>query len=440
VRASSRLAIPLLVLLATLLLWVSSRAIPPAALPVPDADGRWEKGWLEDEAGVRILHLSGTPYEVGYQQGILLRDEIRDEIRFSVYQRQVQDGRVSHLLLLRLAREIGGRLPSEYREEMAGLAAGAGVSYTQVLLLNTYEEVVAHPSPDEGTQDLILSLSPRFSPHFSPASMVQSGHAPLDDDASVRVSEAVVSAAFSVFGHATSDAGLIQAAEFASPLPSFGELVVVHYEPSTGNGFVAVRRPGMIGLTLGLNEERVAVTALPSPSQDASYEAVPMPLVLREVLQYAGDVPAALRIVASAERSTGHNVLISDGKRPDAKVVECSAHQYAVFDAEDDFVARTNHYVDAVLRETQYALSGWDEDASWESLAALLGELESGYGGLGPSQVVRLMQRLQAAEQGGCAANGEDSVAAVLMDVSELDLRLVTCDRGAAASPGLRLD
>jgi hypothetical protein len=440
VRASSRLAVPLFLLVIALLLWVSSHAIPPAALAVRDDEGRWGKGSLEDETALRILHLSGTPYEMGYQQGVLLRDEIRDEIRSSVYERQIQDGRISHLLLLRLARETEGHLSSEHKEEMAGLADGAGVSYTQVLLLNTYEDVVDFPWPGESTQDLILSLSPPFIPHFSLVDPADGGLDPVVEASSVRSAHAVVSGAFSIFGLATLDAGLEQAAEFASPLPSSSELVVAHYEPSTGNSFVAVRRPGMVGVTLGLNEERVAVTALPSSSQDATLKAVPWPLVLREVLQYAGGIPGALRIVASAERSTGQNVLIGDGKRPDGKVIECSAHQYAVFDAENDFVARTNHFLDPALRETQEALSWWDQDASWEDLDALLRELESGYGGLGPSEVVKLVQRLQIGEQGGCTGDGGDSVAGVLMDVSGLDLRLVTCDGEVTTLPGLDLN
>jgi hypothetical protein len=33
-------------------------------------------GWLEERDGVKILHVSGTDYEMGYQQGFLLSDEI----------------------------------------------------------------------------------------------------------------------------------------------------------------------------------------------------------------------------------------------------------------------------------------------------------------------------------------------------------------------------
>ena len=35
-------------------------------------------GWLEERDGVKILHVSGTNYEMGYQHGYLLREEIQE--------------------------------------------------------------------------------------------------------------------------------------------------------------------------------------------------------------------------------------------------------------------------------------------------------------------------------------------------------------------------
>jgi isopenicillin-N N-acyltransferase-like protein len=39
-------------------------------------------GFLEEVDGYRILHVKGEPYEMGYQQGALLRDDIRENVRF----------------------------------------------------------------------------------------------------------------------------------------------------------------------------------------------------------------------------------------------------------------------------------------------------------------------------------------------------------------------
>ena len=43
---------------------------------------RCGKGFLEEVDGYRVLHLKGTPYEMGFQQGALLRDDIRELVRF----------------------------------------------------------------------------------------------------------------------------------------------------------------------------------------------------------------------------------------------------------------------------------------------------------------------------------------------------------------------
>ena len=37
---------------------------------------RCGKGFLEDVDSYRVLHIKGTPYEMGYQQGALLKDDI----------------------------------------------------------------------------------------------------------------------------------------------------------------------------------------------------------------------------------------------------------------------------------------------------------------------------------------------------------------------------
>ena len=43
---------------------------------------RCGEGFLEDVDGYKVLHLKGTPYEIGYQQGALLKDDIRELVRF----------------------------------------------------------------------------------------------------------------------------------------------------------------------------------------------------------------------------------------------------------------------------------------------------------------------------------------------------------------------
>ena len=55
------------------------------AFPAPaqtKTTSRCGAGFLENHNGYRVLHLKGTPYEMGYQQGALLRDDIRENVHY----------------------------------------------------------------------------------------------------------------------------------------------------------------------------------------------------------------------------------------------------------------------------------------------------------------------------------------------------------------------
>src|SRR5690349_1450286 len=43
---------------------------------------RCGRGFLEEVDGYRVLHVKGSPYEMGYQQGTLLKDDIKELVRF----------------------------------------------------------------------------------------------------------------------------------------------------------------------------------------------------------------------------------------------------------------------------------------------------------------------------------------------------------------------
>src|SRR3954451_6699490 len=44
--------------------------------------GREGAGWLESIDGYLVLHLKGTPYEMGLQHGKLLREHVRENMQF----------------------------------------------------------------------------------------------------------------------------------------------------------------------------------------------------------------------------------------------------------------------------------------------------------------------------------------------------------------------
>ena len=87
-------------------------------------------GWLEERDGVKIIHLTGSSYDMGYQHGVLLKDEIQENMRamFSLYE---QEG-WSYNDVLEVWEIQKHYLPDEYKQEIQGMADGAGLSFEQV--------------------------------------------------------------------------------------------------------------------------------------------------------------------------------------------------------------------------------------------------------------------------------------------------------------------
>ena len=71
-------------------------------------------GFLEDVDGYRVLHLKGTPYEMGYQQGALLRDDIRENVHY-LFDVKAKEMKV----------ELGGVKLLDPRRVISGIAATA---------------------------------------------------------------------------------------------------------------------------------------------------------------------------------------------------------------------------------------------------------------------------------------------------------------------------
>ncbi|MCK4415968.1 MAG: hypothetical protein KAU84_02335, partial [Thermoplasmatales archaeon] len=82
-------------------------------------------GWLEECDGVEILFINGSYYEMGYQHGYLLKDEIQENIRaFIKYAEEL----TSYETLLEMWNTTKQYIPSCYTTEMQGIADGANAS------------------------------------------------------------------------------------------------------------------------------------------------------------------------------------------------------------------------------------------------------------------------------------------------------------------------
>src|SRR6516162_2468295 len=86
-------------------------------------------GFLEEVDGCRVLHVTGEPYAMGYQQGALLRDDIRENVRFlfdvKAKEAKIEVGGVKLLDPKRVIQGIVSQqrkhIPERFFEEMHGI-------------------------------------------------------------------------------------------------------------------------------------------------------------------------------------------------------------------------------------------------------------------------------------------------------------------------------
>ncbi|MCA9004172.1 MAG: peptidase C45 [Planctomycetaceae bacterium] len=234
---------------------------------------RCGEGWLEKIDGYYVLHLKGTHYEMGYQQGVLLKADIRKNMYNLLNEKGettlVDLGAVK--LKPRQAIETVVQIqkpytPQKYVDEMQGLAAGAEIAYEDVRATN-----------------------------FIPEMFHCSG--------------------FSIANSATKDGTLYhgRVLDYACDWGLQDHAVLVVAEPKGGIPFVNVSYAGFIGSVTGMNMQSVSIGEMGGRGL-GHWSGVPMAFLVREVLETAKDLDEAIAVFRDNYRTCEYYYVIADGK------------------------------------------------------------------------------------------------------------------------------
>ena len=394
---------------------------PPRQVPASESQ---QTGHLERIGGICVAYVQGEPYQMGLQQGALLRSELRNLIRDYLYGRLIADYHASHFWLLYQARLLDYGIPASLRQEMHGIADGAGLSYQDVLLLNTVPDLQAL-TRKVPSWDLFPAL-------FSSASQ------------GVPAARSSLCAAFAGWGHATADGELLVGHNLDCAETDLLQhnLVLTVRQPAKGDSFVALGLAGMVGVWTGMNEEKIIVALSSSPSADVAASGQPLPLLLRQVLESSGGLTEAVDLLLSAKRLYGGNVILGDGKAPQGVVLELSAHQHALFEADvaSDLLLRTNHFLDTELAAAQRLVLSTEELAASETrMERLQDVLESNQGWIGTDKALAFLGDMDDAPSSG--TKGVGTLQTILLNPARFTLWIAQRNASAATVASyIRLD
>jgi len=291
----------------------------------------WAEPRVETVDGLTVVFLEGRPYDLGYQHGTLLKPQVqqmvRETLRFfrGAVKVPLLGGWLVNWKLDQIYHQMRPHIPPAYQEELRGLAEGAGVP------LRDLERLHAIP-------ELTTSCS-----------------------------------SLAIFGQATQGGRLFHTRNLdwniEAGVQRFAAVFVVH--PEGKRAFVNIGWAGFIGTLSGINGETISIAQIGAESTDENYAGIPMPLLLRRILEEAATLDQAVAIVQAAPRTRGNNYLFAHARNRQAVAVETTRSHVAVFRPDDpaertvayatpliDSVFRADTAMDPVIRSLQLASNG----------------------------------------------------------------------------------
>jgi len=286
----------------------------PESKPDPPPPPKKAKGRLERIDGYLVLHVSGTPEEMGEQHGRLLRAQIQKACKALIREGYPGDW---HKRLIAGTQGMEKHQPDEFRRELKALAKAAGIDYWDCVAMQLFGDV------DRGQ-------------------FYRWG----DDDEDDKDAPEIKCTSFAVLGKATKTGELIAGRNldfYDAGIGKYGA-ILMHARPDKGHAFLTVTWCGIInGWTL-MNEKGI-VTSNNTAYGNESLQGISTCFMLRKVAQYAATVREGIAIVRKGPRACGTNMLIAGGKPPAAVMVEFDHKGVAVRQAKNGYVIAANSFL-----------------------------------------------------------------------------------------------
>lgn len=264
--------------------------------------------FLLREEGLTVLQLEGDPSEMGLQHGASLRKEIHlirsKFIDYLSRKKWPLFGRVLYWILLIFSKTMNRYIPDDLKEEMLSVAKGAHVPYCFVLLLNVMD-------------DLLNTLS---------------------------------CSSFAVIKNGYTICGRNLDYDIFTDLMAYLNTVFV-CRPKGGYPFLSLAWPGYVGCVTGMNANGLVLTSHTSYTSDKTRKGIPTGILYRQAMQHALSINDIQRVITTAPRTIGNNVLLASHNQ--AFVLEVSAKNWERRESKEGAITVTNHYQTWAMKSIQ---------------------------------------------------------------------------------------
>ena len=311
-------------------------------------------------ARVQVLHVYGSPYEMGQAQGVLLKKEVRefvdktfkylDDMIVSSLDKYPISKFMKEMIVLKgmdaaldfTIKETQPFTPSYYYDELRGLADASGVDFDTLLRLNMFAELTKASCSFVGS-----------------------------------------------YGSASENGKTYQvrALDYDTDGPFKDYPLITVYHPDKGNAFTIVGWPGSIGALTGMSEKKIGMSEIGVEYADDSFgqgtdntppekvKGKPWMMVFRDTLQFTNNVNEAVSAIQNSNRTCNLILGVGDGNNKAVYGIEYSGYVAVPYnDANQLPVNDTWH---PVVKDVVYNGMDWDCPGYNQKLGHQLGEYRS---------------------------------------------------------------
>ena len=249
-----------------------------------------------------VVHVAGTPEEMGRQYGALVGDRIRrnaDRL-VGLFTELGLPEQLVYLLLDRCWQRLERHTPEPYLREMAAVAEGAeeagfGMTLADMQRITTVTNFDLYKREERAIEFL----------GEDGAALVQrlAGQNPMS------------CTMFAVWGSRTVEGKMFahRDLDWSSQTGMHEDRLLTVYRPEGKHAFVTMDYAGILGGLAGMNEKGITMAEVGAFSVSEELDGIPWVLMARQVLEQSDCLEDAMTIIQSAKHTIGYNYLVSDG-------------------------------------------------------------------------------------------------------------------------------
>lgn len=221
---------------------------------------------LQYQQGQRVLYLQGSPFEMGFQHGYLLREKIHSNIQTYLKTPPTESNEARMSEFFHVMDEVISFIPQKYQEEMQGIAEGAQAPFEDIVRLNLFPEMF----------------------HCC----------------------AITSAASASKNNSLYH---VRVLDYSAGKGLQSSAILIVAKPKDQLSFVNVTYAGFIGSVTGMNEQKISIGEIGGRGY-GHWKGMPMSFLLRSILEQSTTCQEAKDYLTTSPRTCEYYYVISDGK------------------------------------------------------------------------------------------------------------------------------